>query len=191
MFLIPLVYLTPITTAALRWFVCLLFGQVKAKLVEEQRRMDAFEQRKRDKDARKFAKEVQAERQKQRTQERKATEEAVTKWRKSRRGKTGIAGTEDDDKALEAMLAKPGKQLAAAGKPAPKLNRKRQRKDEKFGFGGQKRQRKANDASSAADMSKFSGGRNKQVPPTMGTRAKKGADRPGKSKRTAMRAKKG
>ena len=56
-------------------------------------------------------------------------------------------------------------------------NRKRQKKDEKFGFGGKKKFAKSNDARSTGDMSGFSARKMK------GGAKAGGARRPGKSKR--------
>lgn len=53
-------------------------------------------------------------------------------------------------------------------------NRKRVKKDEKFGFGGKKRFAKSNDAKSSGDVSKYSVGRMK---------GKAAKQRPGKSRR--------
>ena len=57
-------------------------------------------------------------------------------------------------------------------------NRKRQKKDEKFGFGGKKRFAKSNDAKSAGD------GRGYSVKRMKGKTGK--TQRPGKSKRAKM-----
>ena len=81
------------------------------------------------------------------------------------------------DVALEDP-GKPSKRPNAAGrKEAPKTNFKRQRKDEKYGFGGKKRFKKSGDALSSADLSGFSAKRMKT-----GGKAK----RPGKSRRAKM-----
>ena len=57
-------------------------------------------------------------------------------------------------------------------------NRKRQRKDEKFGFGGKKRFAKSNDAKSASDARGYSVSKMK---------GKGAAQRPGKSRRAKAR----
>lgn len=62
-----------------------------------------------------------------------------------------------------------------SGSGAGRPNHKREKRDEKYGFGGKKRFGKSNDATSAADVSKFS------VKKMKG--GKKGAPRPGKSRR--------
>ena len=56
-------------------------------------------------------------------------------------------------------------------------DRKRQKKDEKFGFGGKKRFAKSNDARSAGEMSGYSVKRMK---------GKGGKQRPGKNRRAKM-----
>jgi rRNA-processing protein EBP2 len=64
---------------------------------------------------------------------------------------------------------------------------KRQKKDEKFGFGGKKRFGKSTDAASSADASGFSVARMKGRTGGRGGRggARGGASRPGKSRRSA------
>lgn len=56
-------------------------------------------------------------------------------------------------------------------------NRKRQKKDEKFGFGGKKRFAKSNDARSAGDTTGYS---------VKKMKSKGGKPRPGKSRRAKM-----
>ena len=65
---------------------------------------------------------------------------------------------------------------SGAGAPP---NRKRQKKDEKFGFGGKKRFAKSNDATSSSDTRAFSVRKMKGKGPGGKTQ------RPGKSKRAA------
>lgn len=68
------------------------------------------------------------------------------------------------------------------GKPNPK----RQKRDEKYGFGGKKRHQKSGDAISSADMRGFSTKRMKSDS-FGGGKTKGGARRPGKSKRAKLR----
>ena len=83
------------------------------------------------------------------------------------------------DVALEdvADTAKAERAARKAGGPGAGPNRKRQKKDEKFGFGGKKRFAKSNDAKSASDTTGYSVKRMK---------GKTGKQRPGKSKRARM-----
>ena len=85
------------------------------------------------------------------------------------------ATTEKADKAARRQ------KRDARGKPNPK----RQKRDEKYGFGGKKRHQKSGDAISSADMRGFSTKRMKSD--SFGGPKSKGAKRPGKSKRAKMR----
>ena len=59
-------------------------NRVKKQLTHEQRTLAEMEERKKARLAKKFGKEVQAERQKERVQQRKKDMELVSKWRKQR-----------------------------------------------------------------------------------------------------------
>ena len=63
----------------------------------------------------------------------------------------------------------------SGGRDGP--NRKRQKKDEKFGFGGKKRFAKSNDARSSGDAKGYS---------VRNMKSKPGKQRPGKSRRARM-----
>jgi rRNA-processing protein EBP2 len=82
--------------------------------------------------------------------------------------------------ALEdaAVTAKKDKADRRAKGAADGAGRKRQKKDEKFGFGGKKRFGKSNDAKSSGDMSGYS------VKKMKGKTG--GKPRPGKSKRAKV-----
>lgn len=60
-------------------------------------------------------------------------------------------------------------------------NHKRQKKNEKYGFGGKKRHVKSGDAASSGDLSGFSVKRNRA-----GFKGAAGKNRPGKARRKAM-----
>ena len=83
------------------------------------------------------------------------------------------------DVALEdaADTAKGDRAARRSGGAGVGLNRKRQKKDEKFGFGGKKRFAKSNDARSSGDMKDYS---------VKKMKGKSGKQRPGKSKRAKM-----
>ena len=59
------------------------------------------------------------------------------------------------------------------------ISKRREAKNSKFGFGGRKRLKKQNDASSAANMDSYKGG----------GRGGKGKNRPGKARRASARTK--
>lgn len=83
------------------------------------------------------------------------------------------------DVALEdaAETAKGDRAARRAGGAGAGSNRKRQKKDEKFGFGGKKRFAKSNDARSSGDMKGYS---------VKKMKGKTGKPRPGKSRRAKM-----
>lgn len=62
-------------------------------------------------------------------------------------------------------------------------NAKRQKKNEKYGFGGKKRHSKSGDAASSADLSGFNA---KKMKGKGGKVTKAAASRPGKNRRKAM-----
>ena len=76
---------------------------------------------------------------------------------------------------------------ASPGNPRDRINHKRQKKDQKFGFGGKKRFAKSNDAKSSADLSGFSARRNKKEFSGVAKKKKGTAVRLGKSRRAGKR----
>ena len=100
-----------------------------------------------------------------------------------RQGGNDLREKEDDmfDVALEdaAETAKRDKSARREGGAGAGPNRKRQKKDEKFGFGGKKRFAKSNDAKSAGDVGGYSVKRMKGKGPGGGG----GKQRPGKNRR--------
>ncbi|DBB00534.1 TPA: hypothetical protein ACH3X3_002233 [Trebouxia sp. C0006] len=130
-------------------------AKVKQQLMHEQEQMEAVEQRQKQRETKKFSKAVQAERTKEKAQQKKANISDITRLRKQRQ-KSGFAGELDLDETLDHKRP-PGKPSQRGGM-APQSNKRRQAKDEKFGFGGRKRQMKSNDASSAADMDSYKPG---------------------------------
>eukprot|EP00891_Asterochloris_glomerata_P006027 jgi/Astpho2/6027/fgenesh1_pm.00084_%23_13_t len=125
-------------------------ARVKEQLMHEQQNMEQADERRKQREAKRFSKEVQAERRKDKAQQRKAAITDVTKLRKQRQ-KSGFAGELDLGDVLNQHrpVRKPGERILA-GQKGP--SKKQQAKDAKFGFGGRKRLQKQNDAVSAASM---------------------------------------
>lgn len=73
-------------------------------------------------------------------------------------------------------------QRAGAGRSSAVPNKKRQRKDDKYGFGGKKRHSKSGDAMSSGDLSGFNAKKMKAGGKTKATR-------PGKNRRKAKSSK--
>jgi rRNA-processing protein EBP2 len=163
--------------------------RVRGKLVAEKERIEAFEERKKAQSARKFAKQVQAERVKEKAAERKAQELAVTQWRKQRSKDSGGTGPVDSGAGLEKVLQSTGKEALRSFREGK--NKRRMAKDKKYGMGGQKRNIRSNTGESSADTRGFSMKKNRSLPTGMSMRkpgrpgAGKGAARPGKRARSA------
>ena len=107
-------------------------------------------------------------------------ERACTDFQLERQG-ADLNANEDDmfDVALEdaAETDKADKAARRTRGVGAGPNNKRQKKDEKFGFGGKKRFAKSNDAKSASDVRGYS---------VKKMKGKGGKPRPGKSKRAKM-----
>uniref|UniRef100_A0A7S2S4R4 rRNA-processing protein EBP2 n=1 Tax=Rhizochromulina marina TaxID=1034831 RepID=A0A7S2S4R4_9STRA len=156
-------------------------NRVKERLIFEQKKMEAFEQRKERQTQKKFSKAKANELQKERAASKKETLAAVKKWRddNQERRKGGVG---DDDGDLDRILSdqKPGK------------SRKRKALDRKYGFGGPKNKKATrNDQKSLNDMSGFSPrGMKADARRMSGGRGPKrsgGPSRPGKAARAQKR----
>lgn len=173
--------------------------KVRKKLIEERSQMEAAEQAKKARESKRYAKQVEAERRKEKAQTKKKEVENVTKWRQQRK-RNGYAGDADlpeaagldnkrSRKPMGSARGTPKGAVRGTPKGAGDKSKKRQYKDEKFGFGGPKRRMKQNDAASAADVSGYkSAGFDKKKLKTMGGGIqKKQNSRLGKSKRQQNR----
>ncbi|AGO12236.1 AaceriAEL123Wp [[Ashbya] aceris (nom. inval.)] len=135
--------------------------KLKSKLIKEASDKKAREEARKQRQLKKFGKQVQVATLQQRQKDKRETLDKI----KSLRTKRKHNDIDDDAFAV-------GVEDAAAEKPH-KAGAKRQAKNAKYGQGGLKRFKRKNDAKSSADMTDFS------------TRKMKGkAPRPGKSKRT-------
>ncbi|AAS52562.2 AEL123Wp [Eremothecium gossypii ATCC 10895] len=135
--------------------------KLKSKLVKEASDKKAREEARKQRQLKKFGKQVQVATLQQRQKEKRETLDKI----KSLRTKRKHNDIDDDAFAV-------GVEDAAAEKPH-KAGAKRQAKNAKYGQGGLKRFKRKNDAQSSAEMTDFS------------TRKMKGkAPRPGKSKRS-------
>jgi len=134
-------------------------ARVKEQLLYEKNVIETAEQRRREREAKKFGKQVAAEKKKERDHEKKKAITSVSALRKQRE-RSGFAGDLDMDAELARMDSRGG--AAGSGrnqKPKTKLgdrfsahdkSMKRTKRDSKYGFGGKKRLQKQNDAYSAA-----------------------------------------
>ena len=121
-------------------------AKVKENLLFQQKKMDAFEQRKRRQAEVKYAKALQAEKVAEKSAKKKAELREVEDWRKEakqRRG-GGLADADDGD-----------------GPPRPGKSGKQKNKDKKWGYGGVQKGKKKSDARSIDDMKAFNPQRGK------------------------------
>lgn len=165
-------------------------ARVKEQLLHERQVIQTAEQRRKEREAKKFGKQVAAERKKERDQEKKKAITSVSALRKKRQ-KDGFAGDLDMDAELAKLDHGPKNQLGTRFDPNRQTkSAKRAKRDAKYGFGGPKRLRKQNDAYSAAGgefkrSSQGGGGRGGGEGKFKKSKGK--PQRPGKSRRAAMR----
>ncbi|KAL4948783.1 eukaryotic rRNA processing protein EBP2-domain-containing protein [Aspergillus filifer] len=154
-------------------------GKIKKKLYDEAAGKKAAAEARKQRDLKKFGKQVQVAKLQQRAKEKKEAIEKINDLKKKRKTATsGGAGEADDlfDVAVEDAVSENPRKRARGDTGGPNI--KRQKKNEKYGFGGKKRHAKSGDAASSGDLRSFSVKKMKGGP---------GAKRPGKSKRAAAR----
>ncbi|KZZ89913.1 Eukaryotic rRNA processing [Moelleriella libera RCEF 2490] len=167
--------------------------RVKAKLIEEASAKKASAEARKLRDLKKFGKQVQVAKLQERQKAKRETLDKIKTLKRNsatERQESGdnIATNEGDlfDVSIDNELAKYSKTRTHAG---PGINQKtpgfkRQKKNERYGFGGKKKYGKSGDAISSGDLSGF-------TPKKMKTAAKvrTKTSRPGKSRRKAMTSK--
>ncbi|RWA14887.1 hypothetical protein EKO27_g182 [Xylaria grammica] len=135
--------------------------KVKAKLIEEASAKKASAEARKLRDLKKFGKQVQVAKLQERQKAKRETLEKI-KTLKRKRSETGGGdlGTHEADLfdvGVDNELNKYNKGLQRGGeRGAGGPGAKRQKKNEKFGFGGKKKYSKSGDAASSADLSGFS-----------------------------------
>ncbi|KAH8702760.1 eukaryotic rRNA processing protein EBP2-domain-containing protein [Phaeosphaeriaceae sp. PMI808] len=152
-------------------------GKIKQKLIDEAAGKKASAEARKQRDLKKFGKQVQVAKMQERAKEKKDTLEKINLLKRKRQG-ADIGNTKEED-LFDITLdneAAPSDRRKGDGKP----DTKRAKKDQKFGFGGKKRHAKSNTAESSAD------GRGFSVKKMKG-KAGGGAKRPGKSVRAKKR----
>ncbi|KAI3519215.1 hypothetical protein L1887_08242 [Cichorium endivia] len=144
--------------------------KIKGRLLVEKRRMEEAEERRKTRDNKKKAKEVQALKQKERVKQKKDEIESVKKWRKQRQqggfaekdGDMGLPfedGKESDkSKKNKRQGVSPWDRSGGKGKEQKGGNGKRKSRefrDSKYGFGGKKGIKKQNTAETTNDFRGF------------------------------------
>ncbi|KAK9774201.1 putative rRNA-processing protein EBP2 [Seiridium cardinale] len=139
--------------------------KVKAKLVEEASAKKASSEARKLRDLKKFGKQVQVAKLQERQKTKRDTLEKIKSLKRKRQESSGDVGTNEADLfdvGVDSELKKHNGQTSfSRGTREGGANAKRQKKNEKYGFGGKKRHSKSGDAMSSADMSGFSAKRMK------------------------------
>ncbi|PFH58121.1 hypothetical protein XA68_14125 [Ophiocordyceps unilateralis] len=170
--------------------------KVKAKLVEEASAKKAAAEARKLRDLKKFGKQVQVAKLQERQKAKRETLDKIkTLKRKRQESGTGNSTNEADmfDIGVDDEMAKHS-QRGAKGPPnggARKPNTKRQKKNEKYGFGGKKRNSKSGDAVSSGDLSAFDAKRMKAAGPKGAPKHGSKVTRPGKARRKVMATRQG
>ena len=154
-------------------------GRIKQKMVDEAANKKAASEARRQRDLKKFGKQVQVVKEQERAQAKKDTLNKIDLLKRSKsalrfcwhvwmgvlnahvveRKNTDAGGTNEEDLfdiALEDAAKEDGRTMSDRKGVDAKAPNKRRKKDEKFGFGGKKRFSKSGDALSTGDMLEFS-----------------------------------
>ena len=152
--------------------------KIKNKARHEASERKGREEARRQRDARKFGKQVQQVKEEERARTKRDTLVKIKDLKRKRKGNLGEDVREDPDNDMferidvEKSAPKDKSGRERGGPPGAK----RQKRDAKFGFGGKKRFSKSGDAKSSGDLSGFSASKMK---------GKGKPKRLGKSRRTA------
>jgi len=160
--------------------------------LQQKKKMEVVEGRKRQREMKKYGKQVQLTQEKEKIKQKKDELKRISDWKKNME-KGGSAKDDEFPIELEDGVVKKGgkkpeenKKRKAADKKGP--SKKRASKNERYGFGGKRRGLKKNTKDSASDTSGFSSFKNKKPDADLAKRMKK--TRPGKSKRQSRPFKK-
>jgi rRNA-processing protein EBP2 len=140
--------------------------KLKQKLIETETSKKAAQDARRQRELKKFGKQVQHAKLQERAKEKRETLDKIKSLKRKRSGNE--ISNDDFDIAIEEAAAETSERRGGKGKP----NARRQAKNAKYGSGGKKRFLRKNDAASSNDLSGFNNSKKKGV-----------AKRPGKSKR--------
>ncbi|EUC47308.1 hypothetical protein COCMIDRAFT_24788 [Bipolaris oryzae ATCC 44560] len=159
-------------------------GKIKQKLIDAAAGKKAAAEARKQRDLKKFGKQVQVAKMQERAKEKRDTMEKINTLKRKRQGADITSTNEEDlfDVAATAEDSKSDRRAGRGGADGKAFNAKRQKKDAKYGFGGKKRHSKSNDAQSSADGRGFSVRKMKGKPSSGGGASK----RPGKARRAKM-----
>ncbi|KAL8694484.1 MAG: hypothetical protein Q9218_000897 [Villophora microphyllina] len=152
-------------------------GRIKQKMTDGAANKKAAAEARKQRDLKRFGKQVQVAKLQERDKARRETLDKINILKRKRKS-TDTRGAEETDMfdvALEDASKAEKVTTSVSTGPSGRTSAKRQKKDDKFGFGGKKRFAKSGNAISTSDLRTFSAKRMKGQ--------KKGAQRPGKSRR--------
>ncbi|CAE7020623.1 hypothetical protein P3342_004468 [Pyrenophora teres f. teres] len=152
-------------------------GKIKQKLIDAAAGKKAAAEARKQRDLKKFGKQVQVAKLQERAKEKRDTIEKISTLKRKRQGADITATNEEDLFDVAATADDSKSDRRGRGSDGKAFNAKRQKKDQKYGFGGKKRFGKSNDAQSSADGRDFSS-RKMKGKPTGGA-----SKRPGKARR--------
>lgn len=165
--------------------------RLRSRLLDERAGIKKSEEKRREREGKKFGKQVQMEKLKERERSKKDMEERLKGLKRKRKGALenaeadGADGDTFDIAVEDAIADRPAKH--AKGPGGKKMARNA--RDQKFGFGGQGRRSKQNTKASTDNFDSAPGKRGGH-----GSKAGRGgaggSKRPGKSKRVASRSRK-
>jgi rRNA-processing protein EBP2 len=165
--------------------------RLRSRLLDERAGIKKSEEKRREREGKKFGKQVQMEKLKERERSKKDMEERLKGLKRKRKGALenaeadGADGDAFDIAVEDAIADRPAKH--AKGPGGKKMARNA--RDQKFGFGGQGRRSKQNTKASTDNFDSAPGKRGGHGPKAVRGSAG-GSKRPGKSKRVASRSRK-
>ncbi|KAG6003548.1 hypothetical protein E4U21_001910 [Claviceps maximensis] len=160
--------------------------KVKAKLIEEASAKKAAAEARKQRDLKKFGKQVQVAKLQERQKAKRETLDKIKNLKRKRQESGGDMTTNEADIFDVSVDNELAKHSQRGGRPerggsSSGAGAKRQKKNEKYGFGGKKRHAKSGDAVSSGDLSGFNTKKMKA-----GAKTK---SRPGKNRRKALATK--
>lgn len=158
--------------------------RVRTKLVEEAQGIKKSEEAKKQRDLKKYGKQIQVEKLKQRDADKKNFNDKVAGLKRKRKDGAEIGG-EDDDFGIEIDDGDEPRRQGKGGKAGGKSKMPRQARDAKYSLGGGGRRSKQNTRESANDIPGWGGGEKKGKGGKGGPQGK--AQRPGKARRHSRR----
>jgi len=125
--------------------------KIKQRLVSSKNAAEAAAASRKQRELKRYSKQVQAEKEREKAQQRKREEGEIKRWRKRRANESYSGDGAELPESLQHLDGDPKRRSTNASQ------KKREYRNQKFGFGGRKALQKQNTAESAADMSGYKG----------------------------------